>query len=718
MKQIFFIALCLSVTSYVHAQIIKKPDSVVKDSVVKQLEEVVVSGGTPAFSTKNGQLKIGIANNLFFKSSANLLEVFRKLPGLQVNADGTMVLGNRSVPTIFVDGKPVNLSIDEIQTYLSSLSPEMVESIEFITQPSSKYDGAYQAIIDVKLRQSQSLGLKGIYNFRYQQNRNSLFENNLGLNYKTQRFVYGLNVGQMYGKTFYKYRALQFLANSDAMTTDTRTITGNNNYNVQARVAYEPKIGQQIEGFFRTFQNDRNAVTNTELLTQDASMRNTLTAIGSENNAIPRQFNYAGGLNYDAQFRNSELHLLSSLAKISNLQNEDIQNKLIPSNMLRDYWKTNSQNIILIRSLQADYSRDVKSGKLELGGKYAFTTTRNDLQYQVLENAVFIPDPKRSNQFRYKEYISAGYISYSGTWEKLSYRASFRAEYTRSIANSITANTNTERTYMKWLPSANLMYALNDIEQLSFNYSKRLTRPTFDVLNPFRFYFSPRNYWIGNPYLQPSTTSLFALTYSRKSLNISLNAGKEKDPMARYPEYDKITDELAYLGTNLPYRNFADIQVNSPLTINKWWRVNTNLGLFYNRELRPYFDQTFRIPIVNYTITGSQVFTIKDWVLDVGYSYESKSGNGLYINAPVFMLDLGLQKAWIKNRLNSRINFYDVFAGGKRRFIFREKTIIDNDFTHYWGSNRLVFSLTYNFGTSTYKVREARKSEEEIRANR
>ena len=245
-----------------------------------------------------------------------------------------------------------------------------------------------------------------------------------------------------------------------------------------------------------------------------------------------------------------------------------------------------------------------------------------------------------------------------------------------------------------------------------------LTRPTFEALNPFRFYFSPRNYWIGNPYLQPSTTDLFSLSYNKKSLNISLNVGREKDPMVRYPEYDPITNILAYLGTNLPYRDFANIQASMPLNLTKWWRMNNNIGFYYNRELRPYLNQTYHIAVFNYTIKGNQVSSIKDWLLDLSYNYESKSGNGLYIFAPVFTIDIGLQKSWFKNKLNSKLTLYDVFDNGRRRLVFRDKTIINNDFYHYYGTQRLVFSLTYNFGSSNYKTKENKKSDEENRANR
>ncbi|MDQ0641822.1 hypothetical protein QF042_005387 [Pedobacter sp. W3I1] len=684
---------------------------------VNLLQEVTITGGVPNFSTQNGRIKIGIANNAFFKSASNLLDVFKKLPGLQVNQDGTILMASRATPTLFVDGKPINMNNDEIISYLSSLSPDMVESIEMINQPSSKYDGEYQGIIDVKLKRNQSLGLRGTYNARFQRNNYSVLDNNLSLVLKTNRLVYDLKLGHTSGSTFYKYYSLQYLANTNAMTTDTRTITSNQNFNAQARVTYEVQKGQNLEAFIRTYQIDRNAVSGNQLLTQTANLDRTIALVKSDNNALPKQYNYSGGINYDAQFKNSELHVITSLTQIDNRQTEDIQNLNVLNNQLLNYWKTDSRNRIMIHVAQVDYTQKIGKGKLEFGGKFAYTSTQNDLRYDTLANDVFNLDPKRSNHFRYQEYIGAGYLSYSGQWSKLNYSLSLRAEHTHTIANSITTGGVTEKKYIKWLPSLNITYSFDEREQLSFSYTRRLTRPTFAMLNPFRFYYSPRHYWIGNPYLQPSTTSLFALSYSRKSLNIALNAGKEADPMGRYPEYNPVTNELIFLGRNLPYRKFANLQISAPITVNKWWQMSNNVTGYYTKELTPYFGATYEIPIYNYTVNGSQVFTLKNWILDVSYTYESKSGNGLYIMAPVYGIDFGVQKAWLNNRVNTKLTLYDVFDNMKRRLIFREKSIINNDFYHYFGSQRLVFSLTFNFGTSTYKVRENKKSDEENRAN-
>ncbi|MFP3599611.1 TonB-dependent receptor domain-containing protein, partial [Chryseobacterium sp. SIMBA_029] len=128
------------------------------------------------------------------------------------------------------------------------------------------------------------------------------------------------------------------------------------------------------------------------------------------------------------------------------------------------------------------------------------------IRYDTLSvNNQFIFDPARSNVFTYEEKIMAGYLAYRQKFEKLQINAGLRVENTQSISDAM--NSVVSRNYLEWLPSFSGSYSFNKSNELSFSYSRKITRPVFSQLNPFRFYFSPLNYWIGNPYLLPSFTT-------------------------------------------------------------------------------------------------------------------------------------------------------------------------------------------------------------------
>ncbi len=58
------------------------------------------------------------------------------------------------------------------------------------------------------------------------------------------------------------------------------------------------------------------------------------------------------------------------------------------------------------------------------------------------------------------------------------------------------------------------------------------------------------------------------------------------------------------------YNDFAGVEVSIPITITKWWRMNHMIRGAYKKEQTPYHGVTYAIPIDDYNLTGSQVFTL------------------------------------------------------------------------------------------------------------
>ena len=683
------------------------------------LNEVSVRADKIQLQQSDEKLAVTIAGNKLFSTSTNGFDILKKLPGIQINIDGSLSMAGGIIPTVFVDGKPMPMSPEQLQNYLNSLTPEMIASIELISNPSGRYDAEYKAIIDIKLQRDKSLGWIGNYTSNSQQNRYSYFNNNLTLTYNQSKIAYTARLGHQTGATVYRYRALQHQANTNIMRTDTWIKTNHNNFNLQLEADYHPNKNNSIGLILRSNLLNRRALSDNTLHFTESTDAYVLSDISSINNHTPRQINYGVNLSYDFKTTKTEWHVLGIMSQVNNRRNEDIQNTQTLTGDLLNYWKTNLQNNIAIRSVQIDGSNPIGKGKLETGAKYTLIGTKNDLVYDTLgKGNIFVLDPGRTNNFQYNEYISAAYAIYGNKWGKLTYKAGLRAEHTHSIANMLTIGQTTERNYLKWLPSINLSYPFANEHQVTASYTHRMTRPTFESLNPFRFYLSPLNYWVGNPYLLPSTTKQLSLTYTHKNYYVLFNIGREVDPMTRYPEYNRVTNVLEYLGRNLPYNDFATLETNWSVTIKKWWRMNHNLGLYYKKEQTPYYDKIYEIPIKNYMINGSQLFTIaKDLTLDIYYYYVSTRGNGLYIFKPVYYIDLGLQKTWLKGKLNTKLNFQDIFNTYYFNMVFREKSIIDNEFSHWYGNRRAVFSLTWHFGKSGYKIRQNARNEEESRVS-
>jgi outer membrane receptor protein involved in Fe transport len=682
----------------------------------KLLQEVEVV--RPTYQREAGKLIMQVAGNKFFKTSANALDVLKKLPGLEVGPDGSLLLSGRVTPGIFIDGKPQTMSAEELQQYLANLSPDMIAAIEVINNPSSQYDGEYKGIINIKLKPDQTLGWKGMLSTSVQQNEYRQADNNFLLTYKTKKLAYTARLGYTTGTTIRRYNALQHLANTNIMATNTKMLTKSNNYTLQLGIEYALKKDQQLELQLRTAHLNRTTHSFNTLHATDSQAKQVVFNTTSNNHADPEQHNYAANLNYTAKWPKTQLQVLTSFATIGNRQGEDIQNKNALTNQLLEYWQTQLKNDIFIRMVQVDLLGEAGKGKWRAGAKLALTTTRNDLQYDTLNTAhLFVTDSNRTNNFQYDEYITAGYITYERKLNKFNLTAGLRAEHTHSVGNAGTLNQVTKRNYTTWLPSLNITYDITPNQQLNVAVSRRITRPGFPALNPFRFYFSPLNYWVGNPLLLPSKTSALTISYSQKAFTVAVNMGREKDPMTRYPEYNPTTNILEYLGRNLPYNDFAGIETSLPVVVTKWWRMSNTLAGYYKKEQTPYHSVTYTIPINWFTISGSQVFSLpKKFTFDVNYYYSSPNGDGLYFGRPLSYIDLSLQRSWLKGRLNTKINYNDILNTYRIQRIFREKSIIDNRLAHWFGQRRVVLTISYSFGQSTFKAKAINKNDEENRA--
>ncbi|MGX5685160.1 TonB-dependent receptor domain-containing protein [Chryseobacterium cucumeris] len=696
----------------------KIPDSLAEaKSSTTNISEVIIQPDPRKMKLNEGNLVLSVAGNKDFKTSLHLLDVLRKTPGVTVDQEDGIFIGGRITPAVFIDGKPFVMSNQELQSYLRSLSPEMVESVEVNTNPSSKYDAEFKGIIDIKLKRNVNLGWKANYNGNIYVNKFNYWENAFNISYHTGRVTYNLQAGYNDGISTYRYHALQRLANTNIMSTQSYQEDAGKVYNLQAGADFnlndKNRLGINLRGNFRN--NDR--IRAGSLYTTDKTGTQLVFNTASENPTDYSQDNYGMTTDYSFQNKGFKLVFLGNYLSVKNKQNDDFINKDKVTENLLSYWKSDLINKINIYTAQIDVSQKMGNADLEAGVKYSNSDTQNNIRYDTLSvGNHFVFDPSRSNIFSYKEKIWAGYLAYRQKMGNLQINAGLRFENTNSISNAITVDSVVSRNYLKWLPSLSASYTFNKSSELSLSYSRKITRPAFSQLNPFRFYFSPLNYWIGNPYLLPSFTSQIKATYRYKNWVTSFTIGKEKDVMTRYPLYNPQTNVLEYLGTNLPYRNFAVLETSFSVRVTKWWNITSQIAGYYNYEFRPYLDEVFALNIYNYELRINQVFSLpKGFTVNVFGVYESKTGNSLYSIKPRYTVDVSVQKAWFDNKLNTKIGFNNLFDSYDQRLEFRHKQIMDNRFTHWWDSSRLVFSLSYNIGSSKYQVKETQKTEEENR---
>jgi len=127
---------------------------------VNLLSEVVVTSRRPLVVQQLDRTVVNVAGNII-TSGLNVQGLLKQLPGLIVDKDGTVTLNGRPA-TIYIDGRPTNLPPEQAAQMLNGMMGDMVDRVELIDNPSSRYEAEISAaIVNIRLKHDASPGLNG-----------------------------------------------------------------------------------------------------------------------------------------------------------------------------------------------------------------------------------------------------------------------------------------------------------------------------------------------------------------------------------------------------------------------------------------------------------------------------------------------------------------------------------------------------------------------------
>ena len=120
----------------------------------KLLKEVDVVAEKSAVVLSIDKRTYNVEKDLSVKGGT-AVDVMKNIPGLTVDADGNVQLRNQS-PTIFVDGRPTTLTLQQIPA-------DQIDRVEIITNPSVKFDASSTGgILNVVMKRNNKPGYNGM----------------------------------------------------------------------------------------------------------------------------------------------------------------------------------------------------------------------------------------------------------------------------------------------------------------------------------------------------------------------------------------------------------------------------------------------------------------------------------------------------------------------------------------------------------------------------
>ena len=161
--------------------------------------------------------------------------------------------------------------------------------------------------------------------------------------------------------------------------------------------------------------------------------------------------------------------------------------------------------------------------QIELGYRGTFNTIETDYEVAFFDGGLRSVDPNLTNLLVYKEFVNAAYGQFGKKLDKFSFLLGLRMEDSNIVIDQRTTNDYTNKRYTNWFPTVNLSYEIDEKENITLGYAKRIRRPRGFFLNPFPSRNSVTNFFRGNPDLDPASTGSFDLGYLKRYDKFTLN---------------------------------------------------------------------------------------------------------------------------------------------------------------------------------------------------
>ncbi|TFZ67531.1 TonB-dependent receptor [Hymenobacter sp. UV11] len=503
-------------------------------TAAQALGEAIIVGQKPVVEVRPDRLVYN-ADQDVSNAGGTAQDVLRKAPLLAVDGDGNVKMRGSANFKVLVNNKPSPTLASNLAEALKSIPADQIKSVEVITTPSAKYDGEGTAgIINIILKKGVDQGVNGRIGAS-SGNRNSNF--NSALNFRKGKFGFtsSANAGAWYNPGDFSRERINYTS----LGNDTLRQSGGS-YNKGAwqygtiGLDYDPA---EYHSFSLAGSiNHYGGNTTQDLFSQDRAafpVSNPLYTRATKN--IFSGLNVEGTGTYTRTFKQArkEWSVLGQYALNTGTFGYDFDqytNSAIPLEQSQASYRERSRGRTPGHTFtfQTDFTQPFGDKKtLELGLKAIFRSTGSIADVDTLYPALssdFTRSARRSTNFNYSQDVQAAYATYGfGVGKKLSASLGGRVERT-GLAADFVNNPGFTRSYVTPLPNGNARYAFSEVTSLRLAYSRRITRPYIDYLNPFIDRSDAKNISYGNPNLDPELTDSYELSYNTSIKTMSLNA--------------------------------------------------------------------------------------------------------------------------------------------------------------------------------------------------
>ncbi len=714
----FVKALLIGYQTYGSNKVIVNDDAVALPDITlhqsaTDLKEVKVTAQVPFVEVHADKLVVNVENSLV-SAGSSVLDVLARSPGVTVDQNDNISLKGKQGVNIMIDGRIVPVSAADLANMLKSMPTNSVDKIEIISNPSAKYDAAGTAgIINIKTKKDKAMGWNGSVNGSYGQGIYPKENAGFSLNYREKK----LNVYASYNANYREgfshvdwdrkyytngvFNGAYVQDNYSTLTFHTNIATIGADYDISSKTS----VGMAVSG--ENFHLGTKGYYFANVFDQD---NNIQSYFATHNTSSGNWNNYAPNLHFKHTFDTSGKELTADVdyARYWNTNTQDFTTNYIAldgSPLNPDYiLHGDIAGVTQIRSFKADYTNPLKNGaRLEAGMKSSYVTADNEPDFYNRSNGGNVYDPTNSDHFIYTELINALYVNGSKEWKKWSAQAGLRAEQTAVTGDEKITGETFDRNYVQLFPSFAVQDHVNKDNDLGITLSRRIERPDYNDLNPYKFFVDPSTNKQGNPYLNPALTYAAELSHTFKqrfitTLSYSVTSDVITEVIKPSTTQDRVTIQTK---DNLATMSYVGISGAYTIPFYKWWTNVTNFNAYYARYQGNLSNTNLDKGQPTCDINTSNKFTLpKDWSAELTVFYQAAQVYGFLNLTPISMFNVGIQKNLFEKRLTIRFSANDIFWHGSESgsSYFTNYTEV---FVAVHDTRQETISLTYHFGKKT-----------------
>lgn len=678
------------------------------------LEEVSITKEKDFIQEDRGTFKLNVQSSSLANVST-AWDFLKYAPTVESRFDGTLRIDGKGA-TVFVNGRKIYLAGEELKAFLERFPSSNIESIEVVPSPGVKYGSDVASVISIRTIDLKYDGVKGTANFTGIYGKYARYNSDLTLDLK-KRAVTG-QIGYNYSsKHILETNNIERSGVVDNIPWDISQTNNSkgNNHMLYGNIGIDLNGNSTLTGYIEYKPSDRknwlngnNGDYNIEREALGDSIWKSNNFLHNKSKTLYSQLSY--DLKWDSTKQSVNLTIGVSKNEGSNTVSNDFsyydEGKLFQK---EPYYQARIKRNTSAVVFSGTYNRNLLGGVVSTGFRLSHTGLDNANVGELFE------DQSRTNpidvisniDFDYRESNYGVYAS----WQKQSDTWYMQIDALLEH-NRVTSNTHGDKKDVIYnrvtpFPSVFFYKKINDKNNLSFSYSSQLSRPDYELLNPFfRITDNTTVIFNGNDKIKPAKFHYFSIRWSHKNkFNVTMGANIQKDVISTFlleqnkqlvRQYDNFDGGYYFVSVN------QNLQPFSFWNISLYAQVSTIDVSKYNNV--PLGGLTFNVfgSIVNDFVLP------KDWVLSLGVETSNHRGDRYFVYRKYNNLNLTVAKEFKRPGINMFVKASDIFKSQNSSY---RALYIPYSESAYGDTQTVSLGISYRFGKGTVKSKDVQKDQ-------